>query len=350
MLYLDGEIIKKVKCEIYPPSIIYMNNSLGCTLVQTENLNAKITAMYFIKIKKPNILHEFLVKIYRVIDVENFISFISIGESIYNNNPTMHKIFSIKNLQEEDFTKDIFLCVNPFLMPEAFKLNKSNYEIIPSEENSIREIYHSTKIYSNMSIRNCIESMGGINCLLPFLNYIVDANKEPRNLVLKKLFEIIKDFASNNIQLMEFFLGNNNSGLAILYYLLENLAKKIPFDSEILDFFESLLPIIKKYYLSFFHEYLSLICYNTNLWINSDDPTQILLINHIKSQFEIKDQALISHYVDILLSFIEAYSREEFPNLNKIKIIKDIIFDILSNNITDGFVSILFSSLFICLF
>lgn len=318
--------------EAYPPSINYMENSLGCSFKGlSDRFEGEMNAVYFVRISKDEVekFHKVLQEVGGFLEMEDLLAFALTGEAKRRMFSQLEEAFDFSVLKQLNLPSRTFLQANP----------KYTDSIVEGHKNPVREVCGYTKIYKSIPVRSAIENMGGINCFLPFLNYLIGVDRELRLSFLKKLFEMMKDFLVSNIQLMEFFMGSNNSGLTVLYYLLKQLAIDSPLEIEVLDAFESLLPVIKKQYYSFFNKYLLIICYNNCLWKYSDHATQTKIIERMSTAFNPNNTSPTEFYIDVLMSFIGAKDNNEPTN----NTLKELILKLYSNNISIEFTDTLFN-------
>jgi len=302
-LYVNGKKTE-VKESVYPPSIVYIDNYLG------YSFEGEMSAVYFIKLDKEEVqrFHEVLTEVSSFIEMEDLVGYVLTGEAKRRMFTQLEENFDFSKLEQLNLINRILLQINP---------------------NTIKESTHK-----NLSIRSVIENMGNISCFLPFLNYLIGISRDLRLTFLKTLFDLMQDFLINNIQATEHFMGQRNDGLAALFYLLHSVAKDNPFEIEVLNIFTSLIPTIKQYYYSFYHKYLTLICFNNSIWRHSDHNVQSKVIECMNSMFNAKDTSSITLYIDVLLSFIGSDKDEE---------IKEMVINLLLGNVSKDSLDSLFN-------
>ena len=181
--YINSVLVCKTIANSYEDNLIYDENTIGCDIQldhagkQGEekiinNFHGEMTALYFIQCDEESFpkLHYTLMYTLSHTGFEDMINHL---ESLQNLEISITLYF--------DIIKEIFMSINPKYIQRSTESNMKVYTALLRTEsidiyNNIRNVHEGTEIHHNMSGRDILLSIGGIESLLPVLYYLGKRN------------------------------------------------------------------------------------------------------------------------------------------------------------------------------
>jgi len=251
----------------------------------------EMSAMYFIKLTEQEVesFHYLLKTIYKQIDISNLPSSEKLQATLYKDNTSA-------------CLDNIFF----YITPKYVSNNSSAIKVTEfNRSTGIEEIGSKIIVYHTYTLRECFENIDGIDCLLIFLNKIIE-NKEIIS-YLNKILDIIIDVASYNpIQLNLFF---NKGGIPILVHVLEKIAAKCSLTLEIMGRLKELQSFAKQPYSEL---YTKLVLLNGSLWATASELVKEHILDYISVTSNTK---LIDCYFNLIFSFFNRSVNSSFQSI-----------------------------------